>query len=77
VRPLGAGRLASRIFARACIGPIEYLRSTGKLAHRTLSLQQASAMRLAIANNRKVRKLLRDWATETERLIDAELPRDR
>jgi len=49
----------------------------GKLAHRTLSPQQAAAMRLAIANNRKVQKLLRDWETETERLIDAEFPRDR
>lgn len=49
----------------------------GKLAHRTLSPQQAQAMRLAIANYRKAQELLRDWETETERLIDAEFPRNR
>ena len=49
----------------------------GKLAHRTLSPQQAEAMRLAIANYRKAQELLRDWETETERLIDAEFPRNR
>jgi hypothetical protein len=47
----------------------------GKLAHRTLSPQQAAIMRVAIANYRKVRKLLRDWEMATERLIDAEAPR--
>lgn len=50
-------------------------RKAGKLAHRTLSPPQAQAMRTAIANFRKVQKLLRHWETETERLIDAEFPR--
>ncbi len=49
----------------------------GKLVRRRLSAQQAALMRRAIANYRKVKKLLRTWETETERLIDAETPRDR
>ncbi|MGH8525253.1 MAG: hypothetical protein ACREXY_13910 [Gammaproteobacteria bacterium] len=44
----------------------------GKLVHRTVSPQQAAILRLAIANYRKVRKLLRTWEAETERLIDSE-----
>lgn len=44
----------------------------GKLVHRTVSPQQAAMLRLAIANYRKVRKLLRTWEAETERLIDYE-----
>ena len=46
----------------------------GKLVHRTVSPQQAAILRLAIANYRKVKKLLRSWEVETERLIDAEGP---
>lgn len=46
----------------------------GKLVHRTVSPQQATFLRLAIANYRKVKKLLRSWEVETERLIDAEEP---
>jgi hypothetical protein len=46
----------------------------GKLVHRTVSPQQAAILRLAIANYRKVKKLLRSWEVETERLIDAEEP---
>jgi len=37
-----------------------------------LSAQHAKALQQAIANYRLARKLLRDWETETERLIDAE-----
>ena len=48
----------------------------GKLVRRRLSAAQALLMRQAIANYRKVKKLLRDWETETERLIEAEAPRD-
>lgn len=44
----------------------------GKLVHRQISEQQAQALRLAIANHRRVKKLLRDWEQQTERLIDAE-----
>jgi hypothetical protein len=44
----------------------------GKLVHRTVSAQQATQLRLAIANYRIVRKLLREWEVETERLIEAE-----
>ena len=44
----------------------------GRLMHRQVSAERAAALRQAIANYRKVRKLLRDWEIETERLIDAE-----
>ena len=44
----------------------------GKLVHRQVSAQHAKALRQAIANYRLVKKLLRTWETETERLIDAE-----
>lgn len=47
----------------------------GKLLHRLVSPPQAEALRLSIANYRKVKKLLRAWEAETERLIDAEHPR--
>lgn len=49
----------------------------GKLVRRRLSAQQAALMRRAIANYRKVRKLLRAWEAETERLINAEAPANR
>ena len=44
----------------------------GKLVHRYVSPEQAGVLRQAIANYRKVKKLLRAWEAETERLIDAE-----
>ena len=44
----------------------------GKLVHRQVSPTQAQALRLAIDNNRKLKKLLRQWEEQTERLIDAE-----
>ena len=47
----------------------------GKLVHRVLSPEQAAILELAIANQRKAKKLMRDWEVETERLIDAEAPR--
>ena len=46
----------------------------GKLVHRYVSAQQAQILRSAIANYRKVKKLMRLWETETERLIDSEPP---
>ena len=48
----------------------------GKLVHRYVTPEQAVVLRRAIANYRKVKKLLRAWEVETERLIDAEAPRD-
>jgi hypothetical protein len=48
----------------------------GKLVHHTVSPEQASLLRAAIANYRKVKKLLQAWEDETERLIDAEATRD-
>jgi hypothetical protein len=48
----------------------------GKLVHRRVSPEQAVVLRFAIANYRKVKKLLLDWEKETERLIDSELPRN-
>jgi hypothetical protein len=47
----------------------------GKLLHRLVSPAQAEALRLSIANYRKIKRLLRAWEAETERLIDAEHPR--
>lgn len=44
----------------------------GKLVHRTVTPEQAAILRLAINNYRKVRKLLRAWETQTERLIESE-----
>jgi hypothetical protein len=46
----------------------------GKLVHRRVSPEQAVVLRLAIANYRKVKKLLLAWEKETERLIDNQLP---
>jgi hypothetical protein len=53
-----------------------YMRG-GKLVHRQLTREQVALLRPAIANYRTVKKLLRDWEVETERLIDAEAPRQR
>ena len=47
----------------------------GKLVHRSVTPAQAVILRRALANYRKVKQLLRDWEIETERLIDAEAPR--
>ncbi len=49
----------------------------GKLVHRYVSPEQAQVLRQAIANYRKVQKLLRTWETETERVLDARYPRKR
>lgn len=49
----------------------------GKLVHRLVSAEQASLLRRAIANYRRLKKLLRSWEGETERLIDAEADRRR
>ena len=46
----------------------------GKLVHRLVSAEQAEVLRQAIANYRRLRKLLRGWETETERLIDTAAP---
>jgi hypothetical protein len=44
----------------------------GKLVHRMVSARQAALLRAAIKNYRKVRRLLRAWEAETERVIEAE-----
>jgi hypothetical protein len=49
----------------------------GKLVHRLVSAEQAQILLRAIGNYRRLKKLLRSWETETERLIDAEAPRQR
>jgi hypothetical protein len=49
----------------------------GKLVHRLVSAEQANLLRRAIANDRRLRKLLRSWENETERLIDAQADRQR
>jgi hypothetical protein len=43
----------------------------GKLVHRVVSAEQAEVLGQAIANYRRLKKLLRGWESETERLIDA------
>lgn len=48
-----------------------------RLVHRSVSPEQAQILQLAIENYRKVKKLLKGWEVETERLIDAEEPRQR
>lgn len=48
----------------------------GKLVHRQVSAPHAAVLRRAIGNYRLVRKLLRDWEVQTERLIDAEQDRE-
>jgi len=47
----------------------------GKLVHRTVSPEQATKLRLAIANYRKAKKLIQAWEDVSERLIDAEATR--
>jgi hypothetical protein len=42
----------------------------GRLRHRTLTSEQADIMRLAIANHRKAKKLLRAWEAQTLHLIE-------
>jgi hypothetical protein len=44
----------------------------GKLVHRMVSARQAALLRRAIKNYRKIRRLLRAWEAETERVIEAE-----
>ena len=46
----------------------------GKLIHRYVSPEQAEILRQAIANYRKMKKLMRAWEVETERLIDTQVP---
>lgn len=47
----------------------------GKLTHRWMSAEQSQQLRAAIANFRRLKKLLHDWEIQSERLIDAEHPR--
>ena len=47
----------------------------GKLRHQALSADQAHLMGLAIANYRKVKKLLRAWEVQTLRLIKLNSPK--
>jgi hypothetical protein len=51
-----------------------YLKA-GKLHHRTLTPEQAEIMRLAIANQRKAKKLLRVWEAQTLHLIELKTPK--
>jgi len=51
-----------------------YLKA-GKLHHRTLTLEQAEIMRLAIANQRKAKKLMRVWEAQTQNLIELTTPK--
>jgi len=51
-----------------------YLKA-GKLHHRTLTPEQAEIMRLAIANQRKAKKLMRVWEAQTLNLIELKTPK--
>jgi hypothetical protein len=51
-----------------------YLKA-GKLHHRTLTPEQAEIMRLAIANQRKAKKLMRVWEAQTLNLIELSTPK--
>jgi uncharacterized protein DUF6788 len=51
-----------------------YLKA-GKLHHRTLTPEQAEIMRLAIANQRKAKKLMRVWEAQTLNLIELTMPK--
>jgi len=44
----------------------------GRLVHRMVSPAQAARLREAIANYRRLRRLLRAWENETVKLIEAE-----
>ena len=46
----------------------------GKPTHRYVSAPQAQVLRQAIENYRTVKKLLREWEENTERLIDTVPP---
>lgn len=46
----------------------------GKLRHRMLSPERAELMHQAIANYRKVKKLLKAWEAQTVRLIELNVP---
>lgn len=45
-----------------------------KPAHRYVTAEQAEVLRAAIAKHRQVKKLLRSWEEESEKIIDAEHP---
>ncbi len=49
----------------------------GRLVHRLVSPEQAKVLDQAISNYRKLKKLLRSWEAESERLIDAQAGRQR
>lgn len=49
----------------------------GKLVHRLVSPEQAELLGQAINNYRRLKKLLRSWEAESERLIDAKAARQR
>jgi hypothetical protein len=51
-----------------------YLKA-GKLHHRTLTPEQAEIMRLAIANQRKAKKLMRVWEAQTLALVERKTPK--
>ena len=46
----------------------------GKPTHRFVSEQQALVLRQAIDNYRQIKKLLKAWEENTERIIDALQP---
>jgi hypothetical protein len=50
-------------------------RKGGKLRHQALSADQADLMAVAIANYRKVKRLLRAWEVQTLRLIKLNAPK--
>ena len=47
----------------------------GRQVHRTLSAEQATVLKKAIANYRAILRLLREWEGQTLRVLGAQTPR--
>ncbi len=48
----------------------------GRLVRRVISPQQAEVLRVATTNHRTAKKLMKQWESETEQLMDANTDRD-
>ncbi len=48
----------------------------GRLVHRVVSSQQSEVLRGAIANHRTAKIVMKQWESETERLMDANTDRN-
>ena len=53
--------------------PVGHMKG-GKRVYRLVPAAQAELLRYATANYRKLKKLLRDWEVQAERILDAAIP---